>query len=127
ADLHPSLSALSVLQHSFPPGSMTGAPKLRTVQLLESPSAGLEGPHAPRGVYSGSIGFLSVCGGAHFNVVIRTVTGTLGEKGELMIGAGGAIVALSDPVEEWNEVLTKCGAAAGGVAAYLGQLHEQQE
>ncbi|KAI9189901.1 para-aminobenzoate synthase, (PABA) [Blastocladiella emersonii ATCC 22665] len=116
-DLDPRLTAVDALRHSFPPGSMTGAPKLRTVQLLEDQ---LEAP-APRGVYSGSIGFLSACGTAHFNVVIRTATYDPAIR-EIAVGAGGAIVALSDPADEWDEVLLKLNSAAAGVAAYLAEL-----
>jgi para-aminobenzoate synthetase len=64
--LRPEMTAVDAVMRSFPPGSMTGAPKLRTVQIIET----LE--RIPRGIYSGVIGFFSVCGNSDFSVVIRT-------------------------------------------------------
>ncbi|KAI9594908.1 ADC synthase [Syncephalis fuscata] len=84
-------------------GSMTGAPKLRSVQLLE-----LLEDHRPRGIYSGCLGYLSINGSADFNVVIRTVVIRDGQA--VTIGAGGAITILSDPMEEWHEAIIKADA-----------------
>ncbi|KAJ3305847.1 hypothetical protein HDV03_000956 [Kappamyces sp. JEL0829] len=100
--LRPELTAVDAIMRSFPPGSMTGAPKLRTVQLIES----LE--KIPRGPYSGVLGFFSVCGQADFSVVIRTAVFDQ-QQGftNVSVGAGGAIVILSDPVEEFDEMVLK--------------------
>ena len=99
--LRPGLGAVPALRACFPAGSMTGAPKLRTCAIID----GLE--PGPRGVYSGSLGFLSAGGAADLNVVIRTA---LLHDGLLSVGAGGAVTALSDPEEEYAEMRLKARA-----------------
>lgn len=66
--LGPSVGAVEAIGRCFPPGSMTGAPKLRSVQILDE----LEG-HQPRGIYSGALGYLSFDGAADFSVTIRSI------------------------------------------------------
>ncbi|BGP44120.1 para-aminobenzoate synthase, (PABA) [Rhodotorula kratochvilovae] len=96
------VNPLEAMAKAFPPGSMTGAPKLRSLQLLDE----LE-RHIPRGVYSGVFGYLAVDGSSDWAVVIRTLV----KRGrELVLGAGGAITHLSDAAKEWDEVLTKVDA-----------------
>lgn len=93
------------LRKTLPPGSMTGAPKKRSCEILDQ----LE--QRPRGVYSGVIGFMDVGGGGNWNVCIRTAFSNSSEdidgKQTWRIGAGGAITVLSNEESEWEEMQTK--------------------
>lgn len=91
-------SPVACVRAAFPPGSMTGAPKLRTMTTIEELEAG------PRGVYSGAVGYFSLGGAVDLSVVIRTLV-VQGET--LSYGVGGAIVALSDSEEEYEETVAK--------------------
>jgi len=92
----------AVLAHSLPPGSMTGAPKKRSCELLRS----IEGANSPRGLYSGVLGYFDVGGGGDFSVVIRTAF-RWRDEGVWRVGAGGAVTALSERKGEWEEMLAK--------------------
>ncbi|KAK0249654.1 para-aminobenzoate synthase, (PABA) [Friedmanniomyces endolithicus] len=101
-DLHPSTPLTAALANSLPPGSMTGAPKKRSCELLRT----IEGAAAARGLYSGVLGYLDVGGGGDFSVVIRSAF-RWSDEGVWRVGAGGAVTALSEEVAEWEEMLGK--------------------
>ena len=101
--LREGISAVAAARACFPGGSMTGAPKPSTMQIIE----GLEG--RARGVYSGTLGFVSADGSANLSIVIRTLVAH--DDGVVTLAAGGAIVADSDPTAEYEEMLTKLHAA----------------
>ena len=103
ARLKPEISAVHASAACFPGGSMTGAPKPSTMNIIENLEA------RPRGVYSGALGFFSGDGGANLSIVIRTLIAH--DNGLITLAAGGAIVADSGPNAEYEEMLTKLRAA----------------
>jgi len=99
-------SAIDCIQAGFPGGSMTGAPKKRTMKVIDELEAGYRGP------YSGSIGYIGINGTFDLSIVIRSVI----VSGDIVeIGAGGAVVALSDPSEEYDEMRLKARALQAAV------------
>jgi para-aminobenzoate synthetase len=113
-----------VLRECLPPGSMTGAPKKRSVEILR------ELEDEPRGIYSGVLGYWDVGGGGDWAVTIRTcfkhddspiatrpsAGARLSEEKPMeqwCLGAGGAITALSDPASEWDEMILKLQSVLG--------------
>lgn len=96
--LRGDLDALDLIRATFPPGSMTGAPKIAAMRLLDR----LESVR--RAIYSGAIGYLDARGGADLSVVIRTL---FVRSGRAYLHAGGGIVADSDPAAEYEEALDK--------------------
>ena len=100
-ELAPGADAVDLLRAAFPGGSITGAPKVRAMEII----AELEPTR--RGVYCGSIGYLSATGAMDTSIVIRTFTG---RRGRVYFQAGGGIVADSDPEMEYRETLDKARA-----------------
>ncbi|WP_017602756.1 aminodeoxychorismate synthase component I [Nocardiopsis alkaliphila] len=103
--LRPEVSTMGAVRACFPGGSMTGAPKVRTMEIIDR----LES--SARGVYSGALGYVSHSGEADLSIVIRTAVRS---RKELTVGAGGAIVLDSDPEEEYEEMLLKAAVPLRG-------------
>ncbi|WP_329413776.1 aminodeoxychorismate synthase component I [Streptomyces sp. NBC_00704] len=106
--LREGVSAVECVRASFPGGSMTGAPKLRTMEIIDR----LEG--GARGVYSGALGWFSLAGAADLSIVIRTIVAT--DEGA-SFGVGGAVIALSEPAEEYEETLVKSRTMTAAIVA----------
>ena len=107
------VDALDVLQGCFPGGSITGAPKLRTMQII----AELEPD--PRGIYCGTIGYVGFDGNMDSNIVIRTLVYS---AGEVRCWAGGGLVADSQVDAEYQETLDKASAMLELLKIYGGEL-----
>lgn len=99
--LKPELSVMDLIEAAFPGGSITGAPKLRAMEIID------ELEHSRRNLYTGSIGYLSLNGDCDFNIVIRTA---LYQNGTYCLGAGGGITCESDLEFEYEETLQKASA-----------------
>jgi para-aminobenzoate synthetase component 1 len=97
-----------ILKAVFPGGSITGAPKIRAMEIID------ELEPTQRSVYTGSIGFIGVDGSVCLNIAIRTVIIT---GGLAYAQTGGGIVADSEPQAEWDETITKAQALLAGIAA----------
>ena len=105
ARLQPGRGAADLLRALFPCGSITGAPKIRAMELINVVERDARGP------YCGAIGRIDAAGDAAFNVAIRTLRLTPGEngRGKAVLGVGSAIVADSEALPEWRECLVKGG------------------
>jgi anthranilate/para-aminobenzoate synthase component I len=99
--LRPGVGFVDVLRAVFPGGSVTGAPKIRAMEIID------ELEPVRRGPYCGAIGYIDADGSAQFNVAIRTI---LIKEGQAYIPVGGGIVADSEPAAEYDETLVKAKA-----------------
>ena len=100
AELEAGVGAGGLIEAIYPCGSITGAPKIRAMEIIRS----LE--PEPRGVYCGAIGKIAPDGRAEFNVAIRTLTLAVGDR-IARLGLGSGIIAESEPGDEWRECLAK--------------------
>ncbi|MEE9491293.1 MAG: chorismate-binding protein, partial [Dehalococcoidia bacterium] len=99
--LRPGKGVIDLLKATFPGGSITGAPKVRAMEIID------ELEPTRRSVYTGSIGYLSFDGGLDLNIVIRTI---LVREGRAYFQVGGAVVYDSDAEGEYTETLDKAKA-----------------
>ena len=106
--LRPRTTNAALLRATFPPGSVTGAPKVQSLRVIAQLEA------TAREVYTGSIGYCSPIAGVELNVAIRTFEL---RDGRIWIGAGGGIVADSDPRGELDEAIAKARPIAAAVGA----------
>jgi para-aminobenzoate synthetase/4-amino-4-deoxychorismate lyase len=108
--LRPGVGHADLLRATFPPGSVTGAPKIQAMRVIS------ELEPTGREVYTGAIGFASPLAGLELNVAIRTFEQC---NGRLWLGAGGGIVADSDPEHEFEEALVKAGPLAAAIGSRI--------
>jgi para-aminobenzoate synthetase component 1 len=106
--LRKEITFCDILKAMFPGGSITGAPKIRSMEIID------ETEPTARGVYTGSIGFLGIDGSVCLNIAIRTI---IIKNKKAFAQTGGGIVADSDPQAEWEETITKARALLAGIRA----------
>ena len=113
--LRAGLSAMDALRATFPAGTVSGAPKVRAMEIIG------ELEPSQRGIYAGAVGYFDWHGNADLAIAIRTA---LVQDGILQIQAGAGIVADSDPELEWEETLSKGQALVRAVIEASGGLHQ---
>ena len=101
ATLAPGLNAMDLIAAAFPGGSITGAPKLRAMEIID------ELEHSARNIYTGSLGYISLDGSLDLNIIIRTA---LYQDGLYRLGVGGGITFESELEFEYEETLQKAKA-----------------
>lgn len=111
--LRPEVHFVDLLRATFPGGSITGAPKIRAMQIID------ELEPTRRGPYCGAIGYLDADGSMQFNIAIRTLVAS---GNRVAIPVGGGIVADSQPQSEYDETLTKARAALEALGIQAGSL-----
>lgn len=107
ATLEDGYDWLDLLAATFPGGSITGAPKLKAMEIIA------DHEQAPRGIYCGAIGWIGFDGSMDLNIAIRTLTAC---GHDLTLNAGGGITLLSDPASEYDETLLKAEAVMSALA-----------
>ena len=108
-DRSPPFDAFDATRATFPAGTLTGAPKVRAMEVIDR----LE--RDPRGVYGGGVGYYSWSGDAEFAIVIRTATVEAGDPDRITVQAGAGIVADSDPASEYEETEQKMGGVLDAI------------
>jgi para-aminobenzoate synthetase component 1 len=108
--LRKEITFCDILKAMFPGGSITGAPKIRSMEIID------ETEPTARGVYTGSIGYIGLDGHISLNIAIRTI---IIKNRTAFAQTGGGIVADSDPQAEWNETLTKARALLAGIRSVM--------
>jgi para-aminobenzoate synthetase component I len=115
--LRSDVGLVDLLRATFPGGSITGAPKIRAMQIID------ELEPARRGPYCGAIGYLSCDGHMQFNIAIRTM---IIKGGQIHIPVGGGIVADSDPPAEYEETLVKAAALFDALEVHQGDAEARK-
>jgi anthranilate synthase component 1 len=105
----PPFDAFDATRATFPAGTLTGAPKVRAMEIIDR----LE--RDPRGIYGGGVGYYSWSGDAEFAIVIRTATVAAGDPDRITVQAGAGIVADSDPASEYEETEQKMGGVLDAI------------
>jgi para-aminobenzoate synthetase component 1 len=109
-ELRDEITICDILRAMFPGGSITGAPKIRSMEIID------ETEPTARGVYTGSIGFIGIDDNVCLNIAIRTI---IIRKRKAFAQTGGGIVADSDPQAEWAETITKARALLAGIKSVM--------
>ena len=116
SNLEPGYDAFDLFASSFPAGTLTGAPKIRAMEIIAELEDG------PRGPYGGAVGYFSFDGNMDFAICIRTA---IAEHGRMTIRAGAGVVADSDPDYEYRETVNKAGAMARSIELLRTAQREQ--
>ena len=109
--LKPGLNAIDVLRATFPAGTVSGAPKVRAMEIID------ELEPVKRGVYAGAVGYLGFHGNMDVAIALRTA---VVKNGTLYVQAGGGIVADSQPAAEWQELRARRGLLRAAMLAESG-------
>ncbi|ELZ17220.1 anthranilate synthase component I [Haloterrigena salina JCM 13891] len=121
-DLASDADAFDATRASFPAGTLSGAPKIRAMEIIDDLEA------EPRGLYGGGVGYYSWCGDADFAIVIRTATvEDEGDRDRITVRAGAGLVADSDPTAEYEETEKKMGGVLAALEAIENDAPDELE